>query len=88
MPIYDYKCDQCDAVTEKILPSYVDAIYCPECFKDEPEVNSILGIGIARRQLSCPASFRFPDMATLNKRRQRIKEPIWRYPDGHIESVN
>jgi hypothetical protein len=43
---------------------------------------------LADRQLSVPAAFRFPDMVTLTKKRQRIKEPIWRYPDGSYEPVN
>ncbi len=88
MPLYDYKCDQCDTVTEAVRKSSVSIISCPECAKDEPEVNARLGEGLAYRQISAPACFKFPDMATLTKKRQRIKEPIWRYPDGHIESVN
>jgi putative FmdB family regulatory protein len=87
MPIYDYKCSECGTVTEKIKPATCAAIQCPECLKDS-EIEPRLHVGIAYRQLSTPAAFRFPDMATLNKKRQRIKEPIWRYPDGHYESIN
>ena len=87
MPIYDYKCSECQAVTEAIKPSTCAAIQCPQCLIDA-DTEPRLHVGIAYRMLSVPAGFRFPDMAVLNKRRQRIKEPIWRYPDGHVEAVN
>lgn len=43
---------------------------------------------ISQPLISTPARIHMADMVTLNRKRQRIKEPIWRYPDGHIESVN
>ena len=81
MPIYDYKCDQCGTVTETIRRSNVFAITCPACKEDPNPVNQRYGQGWAYRLLSAPASFRFPDMATVNKKRQRVKEPRWLYPD-------
>jgi len=74
MPRYDFKCQECLEVTEKICHSSITMIVCPLCKNDGgPFVP-----GAAGRQLSAPASIRVPDMAALNKKRQRIKEPIWR----------
>jgi putative FmdB family regulatory protein len=88
VPIYDFKCDQCEAVTEKITKSDVEVIPCPECAKDKMPAGVVsYGQGLAHRQLSTPASIRMADMEKVNKRRQRIREPIWRMPDGSAKSM-
>ncbi len=91
MPLYDFKCRKEGHVFEKIAPFDHKVVTCPLCPVQTIRLNLKEGVDIcvlADQQLPIPASFRFPDMATLNKKRQRIKEPIWRYPDGHIEPVN
>lgn len=87
MPLYDFLCDECYSVTEKLVPSSVSSIVCPECLEDAKH-QPRLSIGCAVRQLSAPARITMADMPTLNRKRQRVKEPLWRYPDGHAESVH
>ena len=86
MPTYDFKCDECGAVTEKIKPWTYRLIPCPECLKDA-ELEPRLQVGFAWRQLSAPAGIRMGD-GRAQRKAQRIQEPVWRYPDGHIESLN
>lgn len=76
MPNYDFKCEKCSAVHEQIVDSAITMVPCRAC------------IGPSRRLLSAPASIKMADMATLNRKRQRINEPTWVYPDGHRESLN
>jgi putative FmdB family regulatory protein len=87
VPIYDYQCSKCHVITERIRPSTCEAIQCPACLEDCSSAPG-LHVGIAYRMLSVPAGFRFPDMLALNRKRQRIKEPVYRFPDGHAESVH
>jgi len=77
MPTYDFKCRKCDLVFEKLVPAAVTLIPCNKCSDSG-----------ADRLLSAPASIRMTDMVTKNKRRQRITEPTWVYPDGHREAMN
>jgi hypothetical protein len=42
---------------------------------------------ISQPLMSVPARVIMGD-GSAARRRDRIKEPIWRYPDGHIEPVN
>lgn len=80
MPIVEYQCDEGHEKVERIELSRergsLPSMNCATCSKPLHVI------------ISTPAAFRFPDMAVLNKRRQRIKEPIWRYPDGSFEPVN
>lgn len=87
MPIYDYQCQSCHVITEKIRPVAVTTIVCPECILDT-KLGGPRVPGVAVRLLSAPARITMADMPTLNRKRQRIKEPVWRYPDGHVESVH
>lgn len=87
MPLYDFKCHDCGQISEKIVPSTVRVIACE---KHDPLSmdGPFAPLHPAHRLLSAPASFKVPDMAVLTKKRQRIKEPIWRYPDGSFKPVN
>lgn len=88
MPLYDYKCSQCEVVTESLQPSSSEVIRCPSCAKDGPLVNGKFGIGIAYRQLSAPAGITVNGrMVFSEKQMKKIKEPVWQYPDGSVESV-
>ena len=81
MPIYEFKCKKCSTVHGRIVKSTVEQMPCPVCTTDRT-------IQFADRQLSAPARITMADMPTLNRKRQRVKEPLWRYPDGHAESVH
>jgi len=92
MPIYDFKCRKCSGVFEKIVKSEVIVMPCELCppkglvlDHTKPQVEIPY---LADRMLSVPGSIRMADMATLNRKRQRITEPVYRFPDGHVESVN
>lgn len=76
MPLYDFKCEKCSAVHEQIVDAAITMVPCRAC------------IGPSKRLLSAPASIRMDSLAQVRKRKDTIKEPIWRYPDGHIEPVN
>jgi putative FmdB family regulatory protein len=75
MPLYDFKCEKCSAVHEQIVNAAITLVPCRAC------------IGPSKRLLSVPASIVMGD-GSKARRAQRINEPIWRYPDGHIESLN
>jgi hypothetical protein len=83
MPRYDFKCQECLEVTERLCASTVTTIICPLCKNDGGPFMP----GVAVRQLSAPASIRMGDGSKARKA-QRIKEPTWVYPDGHRESLN
>lgn len=86
MPTYDFKCSECGVVSEKIKPSTCTVIPCPECLLDA-DLEPRLHVGMAYRLLSAPAGIRMGD-GRAQRKAQRIQEPVWRYPDGHIESLN
>jgi putative FmdB family regulatory protein len=67
MPTYDFKCRKCSLVFEKLVNSAITLIPCDAC-SSAP----------ADRLLSCPASIKMADMATVNRKRDRIREPILR----------
>jgi hypothetical protein len=69
MPIIEYKCMGCHAVSEQVclsssIPSVVPCYICGE--------------DLAKKIMSTPAQIKMADMEKLNRRRQRIKEPMWR----------
>lgn len=80
MPIYDYKCGNCASVKEVIelgRDEEKGEVHCWHC--DEAMV----------RQMSAPASIRMADMEKVNRKRQRIKEPMWRdLKTGQLTPVN
>jgi putative FmdB family regulatory protein len=67
MPTYDFKCRKCDLVFEKLVHSAITLVPCDKCSDSG-----------ADRQLSCPASIKMADMATVNRKRDRIREPVLR----------
>lgn len=67
MPIYQFKCKTCSEIVEKILPLGHTISKCPVCA--EGSVDPII---------STPAQIKMADMEKINRRRQRIKEPMWR----------
>lgn len=77
MPTYDFKCRQCSLVFEKHVPSAITMVPCDAC----PAAP-------ADRLLSAPASIKMANMDSLERKRQRVREPRWKYPDGHYESLN
>lgn len=67
MPIIEYKCGECLTVMESIVLGAVSHYErCPVC------------CGVAEKIFSTPAQIKMADMEKINRRRQRIKEPMWR----------
>jgi hypothetical protein len=82
MPIVEYKCDRpsCGHVQERIVIAPPDKV--PTAFNCERCL-----VGYSRRKMSTPARVIMGD-GKARRKAQRIQEPVWRYPDGHIESLN
>ena len=76
MPTYDFKCMVCYKVKEQLVPASVTLSKCSSC-----------GCW-AERQLSAPAGIRMGDGTKARRAKNWTSEPVWRYPDGHIESLN
>lgn len=82
MPIVEYKCGDCCSVSEKVhLSVSVPAqqfIVCESCDG-----------GLAEKIMSTPARITMADMEKVNRKRQRIKEPMWRdVKTGKLTPVN
>jgi len=75
MPMYEFLCQEC-GIVEKILPV---GHLLTRCWTCGSPLTSLI---------SAPGSLKFPDMEKVRKKRQRITEPVWRYPNGKIESMN
>lgn len=76
MPLYDYQCLVCHSTEEHVARHTVTSMHCTACGS------------VTQRLWGAPASIRMANMNVINKRRQRIKEPTFLYPDGHRESLN
>jgi putative FmdB family regulatory protein len=68
MPIYEYKCPKCGHVRETIELGRgpLNPVWCWQC---DEEMS---------RMISAPARITMADMDKINRRAQRIKEPMWR----------
>jgi hypothetical protein len=72
MPILEYQCasGDCQHVCERIYLGPVEgqprSVVCPRCLGESP------------KKMSMPARICMADMEKVNRRRQRIKEPMWR----------
>lgn len=80
MPIREYLCPEGHTTERLELRPHAPtdpSLTCATCGKNSLTLT-----------LSAPSSIRMADMSVLTKKRQRIKEPIWRYPDGSYESVH
>jgi putative FmdB family regulatory protein len=57
MPIYEYRCQKCDAFFETIVFRASAPVTCPKCLGDEVErQSSTFGIGGSRREAGASAS--------------------------------
>lgn len=75
MPIYDFRCRFCQKEKEVIAPIHISTIGCDDCGS---HMDRLMG---------APASIRMDD-GTRRKRRERIKEPVWRdTKTGKVESM-
>lgn len=81
MPIIEYKCDECHTRKETI---HLSVSTSPSHYLPCQECN-----GLLVKQMSMPASIRMADMEKINRKRQRIKEPMWRdLKTGKLTPVN
>lgn len=77
MPVYDFLCLSCQSIQEKLTRWDVSSIRCESCGK------------MAVRQLSAPGGIKVNGRMALSQAQKRmIKEPIWEYPDGTVESAH
>lgn len=76
MPLYDFQCEKCSAVHEQIVDSAITMVPCRKC------------IGPSQRLLSVPAGIKMGDGTAHRRAKNWTSEPVWRYPDGHVESLN
>lgn len=84
MPLYDYKCHFCGSEVESIQKSDVSEILC-----DSPIHVAENELVLMERQLSAPGGIKVNGRMVLSQSQMRmIKEPVWQYPDGSVESAN
>lgn len=79
MPIREYVCHECHQRETRIelAGKCYDPLTCVTCTSRMTTM------------ISAPASFRFPDMSTLRRKRERIKEPVWRdLETGKLTAAN
>lgn len=75
MPIYQFLCPCC-GVLDKYLPLGQRISHCELC------------AGPVSPLISAPQGIRVPNMAVLTAKRQRVREPRWKMPDGSYQPIN
>ena len=55
MPIYEFRCECCSTLTEKICRSDVQTIDCPQCGKEARRIVSVFSAGASNSGAPAPA---------------------------------
>lgn len=79
MPLYDFKCEACGEVFEKIVPSSISVI--PHFHPFNPDQPVSLAPTLAYRQLSAPGGIKANGanggMVLSEAQMKKIKEPVY-----------